>query len=212
VRARRAGAAYPRKDHGRSRPAASSPTSAPARTMTPSGSSPAGAEWVTWRLRRSTRSRCSTASISLAHGRRSRPRAARHASAKSRKSRRRQYAHGRCPAASAVASSRKNSAVHRPGGIGSRRMPLHSRTQQIHARDRHRLTPSSRPCPCRQPRLPIIRPRLSSATISPVGITRFCSGTVPILGDRPSRVVTGLSPAMVLNLGSGPGGPGSYRR
>ena len=38
-------------------------------------------------------------------------------------------------------------------------------------------TPSVRSGRCRQPRLPISRPRPGSATISPVGSTRFCSGT-----------------------------------
>ena len=31
-----------------------------------------------------------------------------------------------------------------------------------------------------QARLPIIRPRLPSATISPVGVTRFCSGGIGV--------------------------------
>ena len=82
---------------------------------------------------------------------------------------------GRCPAASAVASSRKNSAVHRPGGIGSRLRPCQSSTQQIHSFDRQRAVPSVRSGPCKHPRLPISVPRADTETISPVGVTRFCS-------------------------------------
>jgi hypothetical protein len=44
----------------------------------------------------------------------------------------RQRAQGRCPAAEAVASSRKNSSVKRPGCIsGHRRQPRNSRRQAI---------------------------------------------------------------------------------
>src|SRR5262249_7889432 len=64
------------------------------------------------------------------------------------------------------------------GRLVPRPTPSQPRARQIHRCDRQRLTPSCRPCPCRQPRLPIISPRPPSATISPVGITRFCSGTV----------------------------------
>ena len=70
------------------------------------------------------------------------------------------------------------------GGIGSRRTPFQSSTQQIHSFDRQRATPSRRSGPCRQPRLPISRPRPGSATISPVGVTRFCSGTTAPRGRR----------------------------
>src|SRR5712691_1259205 len=70
--------------------------------------------------------------------------------------------------------------------MGSRRTPFHSSTQQIHSRDRHREVPSRRSGPCRQPRLPIISPRAGSATISPVGVTRFCSGSGLVALTAPS--------------------------
>jgi hypothetical protein len=61
---------------------------------------------------------------------------------------------------------------------------LNSSTQQIHIFERQRATPSVRPGPCRQPRLPISRPRAESDTISPAGVTRFCNGVsrVPLTG------------------------------
>ena len=59
----------------------------------------------------STRSACSTPSISAAVARPSRPLIRDQRTAKSSASSRRHSKHGRCPAASAVASSRKNSSV-----------------------------------------------------------------------------------------------------
>ena len=50
-----------------------------------------------------------------------------------------------------------------------------SSVQQIQALDRQREVPSRRSGPCRHPQLPISRPRPGSDTISPKGVTRFCS-------------------------------------
>ena len=94
----------------------------------------------------------------------------RHASAKTHGIARRHSKHGRCPAASAVASSRKNSSVYRFGVITARCRPLNSSTQQIHA-----LVSSGggRVCARRvwkaPPRLPIMVPRAGVAMMSPVG-------------------------------------------
>src|SRR5262245_28636770 len=82
--------------------------------------------------------------------------------------------------------------------MGSRCTPLKSNRQQIQSFDRHRLTPRARPGPCRQPRLPIIRPLPGSATISPAGVTLFCNG----IGVSSAK---GMTPGVqrVLHLGAG---------
>src|SRR5690606_3575337 len=58
----------------------------------------------------------------------------------------------------------------------SRRRSLKESRQQIQARWRQRAAPSRRVSSCRMPRLPIRVPRAACAMISPVGVTRFCSG------------------------------------
>ena len=92
---------------------------------------------------------------------------------------RRQKKQGRCPAASAVASSRKNSSVQLRPPITSRRTPLYSQTQTIQAFVAQRRDNSVRVRGSwMMPRLPVNMPRWGMATISPKGVTRFCNGTV----------------------------------
>src|SRR5215203_1753049 len=53
---------------------------------------------------------------------------------------------------------------------------LKARRQVIQFLCRQRAVPSCRCSSCRMPRLPIKRPRADEASISPKGVTRFCSG------------------------------------
>ncbi len=92
-------------------PARSENFAAPACTIAPSGSSAIGIGSGCSRfLPRSSRSRCSTASIPRARTSVT-PLPCSHAARKRLASSRRQKKQGRCPAANAVASSRKNSSV-----------------------------------------------------------------------------------------------------
>ena len=84
-------------------------------------------------------------------------------------------AHGRCPAARAVASSRKNNSVYRPGVMIERFRPLKSSRQIIHRLPwnwrRIRLLSS-----CKHPRFPVRVPRADVAIKALNGVTRFCLG------------------------------------
>ena len=90
---------------------------------------------------------------------------------------------GRCPAASAVTSSRKKSSVQPalpPGRlrpIGSRRRPWNSQRQMIQAFSAQRRFSSVFVAGSwMMPRLPVNSPRAATAWMSPNGSTRFCSG------------------------------------
>jgi hypothetical protein len=90
---------------------------------------------------------------------------------------RRQKKHGRCPAAKAVASSRKNNSVQLRPPITLRRQPLNSQTQVIHAGlDQRFFNNVFVAGSWMMPRLPVNIPRCAVAMMSPVGVTRFCSG------------------------------------
>src|SRR6266542_5264972 len=110
-----------------------------------------------------------------------------HASRNRTKSPRRHSAQGRWPAARAVASSRKNSSVNRPGRRSGRRRPLNSRRQAIHRRTPQDRT--NRPWSSwSTPRVPYRSPRASVAMTSPHGVTRFRSGmTIGWYGVEPRR-------------------------
>jgi hypothetical protein len=88
----------------------------------------------------------------------------------------RQRKHGRWPAASAVASSRKNNSVQLRPPMTSRRTPLKSHEQTSHVFVAQRLDRRVRVAGSwMMPRLPVNRPRSGIAMISPNGVTRFCS-------------------------------------
>jgi hypothetical protein len=93
------------------------------------GNPPSGSSSILRRCKRLARPRrrsaCNTLFISAAYGGLRSGRASHHFSAKASASLRRHSEHGRCPAANAVGSSRKN----------SRRRLLKSSTQQIHCLD-----------------------------------------------------------------------------
>src|SRR5207248_2326989 len=99
-------------------------------------------------------------------------------------------------AASAVASSRKNSSVYRPGAITWRCRPLNSSTQMI-----QRLTANARRirccASCRQPRLPMSVPRAGVAISSPNGVTRFWSG-IRLSARRQGSALEGLQESLGL--------------
>ena len=127
-------------------------------------------------LPRSSRSRCSTASISRARMSAT-PLPFSHAARKRLASSRRQKKQGRCPAANAVASSRKNSSVQLRPPITLRRQPRNSQTQVIQAGlDQRFFSKVLVAGSWMMPRLPVNRPRCGVAMMSPVGVTRFCSG------------------------------------
>jgi hypothetical protein len=77
----------------------------------------------------------------------------------------------------AVASSRKNSSVQLRPPITLRRRPRNSQTQISQAGFDQRFRSSVLVAGSwMMPRLPVNRPRLGSATMSPSGVTRFCRG------------------------------------
>ncbi len=91
-------------------------------------------------------------------------------------SERRHSPQGLCPAAKAVASSRKKSSVYVDEAITWRCRSLNWRRQVIHAFRSQRRVLSLRCSLWMRPRLPMKDPRSGTATISAKGVTRFCSG------------------------------------
>src|SRR5438067_8896381 len=90
---------------------------------------------------------------------------------------RRQKKHGRCPAASAIASSRKNSSVQLRPPMTERLRPLYSQRHTSQALLAQRFFSSVRVAGSWMiPRLPVNMPLCGIATMSPNGVTRFCSG------------------------------------
>ena len=83
----------------------------------------------------------------------------------------------RCPAASATASSRKNSSVQLRPPITVRRRPLNSQRHASQALLAQRFFSRVRVAGSwMMPRLPVKMPRCGMATMSPNGVTRFCNG------------------------------------
>ena len=146
-----------------------------ATTIAPSGSAASGAGIGWTRLRPpSRRSRCKTVSIALAERRGSPFAAAQRARNRSAASRL-QWKQGRWPAASATASSRKNSSVQLRPDMTARRRPLYSQLQTSQAFVVQRLFNRVLVAGSwMMPRFPVNVPRWEMATISPKGVTRFC--------------------------------------
>src|SRR5450631_2497452 len=93
--------------------------------------------------------------------------------------------------ANAVASSRKNSSVQLRVPITWRRHPLNSQTQVIQAGLAQRfLSRVLLAGSWMMPRLPVDTARCAVAMISPVGVTRFCSGMGEL--DHGAIVIPGL--------------------
>ncbi len=155
-------------------PARSENSLRPVCTIAPSGNCSTGiGNGCNRFLPRSSRSRCSTASISRARISAT-PFPFSHAARNRLASSRRQKKHGRCPAANAVASSRKNNSVQLRLPITGRRQPLNSQRQVIQAGlDQRFLSKVFVAGSWMIPRLPVNRPRCGVAMMSPVGVTRF---------------------------------------
>jgi hypothetical protein len=100
-----------------------------------------------------------------------------HALRKASAASRRQKKHGRWPAASATASSRKNNSVQLRRAITARRRPLNSQRHVSQALVAQRRFSSVRVAGSWMiPRLPMNMPLCGIETISPNGVTRFCNG------------------------------------
>jgi hypothetical protein len=114
---------YPMNDHGYKAPSRTNqadglPSGEGNATMTPFGKSTGRTMGLSdWRPRLTRRSPCNTLSMASADGGLRLSTVRLQASANARTSCRRHSKQGRCPAVRAVASSRKNSSVYRPGAI-----------------------------------------------------------------------------------------------
>src|SRR5262249_30254393 len=81
---------------------------------------------------------------------------------------------GRCPAARATASSKKNNSVQLRVAMTARRLPLYSQQQTSHLLLAQRLVSKVFVAGSWMiPRLPVNMPLWDMATISPKGVTRF---------------------------------------
>src|SRR5512145_2421870 len=92
---------------------------------------------------------------------------------------RRHVAQGRCPAASATASSRKKSGVQRLGRASGTRQSRNSVKQVIHSVELRWWRTTCSRSSTMQPRLPVNRPRALTACRSPHGSTRLRRGITP---------------------------------
>jgi len=117
---------------------------------------------------------------------------------------RRHVAQGRCPAASATASSRKKIGVQRLGRASGTRQSRNSVKQVIHSVELRWWRTTCSRSSTMQPRLPVNRPRALTACRSPHGSTRLRRGITPSCQPFRKRCRAGSRVAGIRSAGCSP--------